>query len=302
MTAIDPRQCHPLIRYRRSVGLAASALCVVLYLTHALHWHWPYNPPGMIGEFSALALSAGLGLAAGVATGRWFAFARFVGRWPAAAAFALFFYVVLRVSDPFAGERYWLYAPPECDFDIRFPRRATVIASETNVAGGAALRVERAIYTDIGLALTLSAECSGHGAATGGGERAGLRATAASTLRRIAQNTGLKVHSVDEALAELGGPSRARRFRPRQPKQPDPAPDRSSRGDRPALGACPLDVVDRARCRIRSGSGAAFHEWFPSAWAAAEPMKNGGSSFWTTRRFFITVPAWRRGASGSGRG
>ena len=49
-----PKRPAFIARHRRAIGIAAVAATAVLFLVHAVHWHWPYRISGVVGELPAL--------------------------------------------------------------------------------------------------------------------------------------------------------------------------------------------------------------------------------------------------------
>jgi hypothetical protein len=188
-----PARDRPATRHRHRIAIVAAALIAALFLTHAIYWHLPYRPDGFADEAVILAIAAALGAMFGVVARRIHSGFVSFGLWPSACVLALIAYFGLRVWDPLARERSWLYAPANCEFAVDFPRRASVVSARVPATGGVGQRVERAILAEVGLALTLSAECAGHAAPLDEGSREALAAAAESGLRQSAERAGLTI-------------------------------------------------------------------------------------------------------------
>jgi hypothetical protein len=151
---------HPTFWLCQRRWIAAGALVALIgfFAAHVHYWHFPYRIGGIVDELPLLAAALLAGAAVGLAA------ARLRPGWATARASiagiaALAAFVVLQAVDPFAASRSWRYAPAGCDFTVEFPRRAEIVEGEIRVAGQARARVQRAVFTDVGRAQTLSAEC-----------------------------------------------------------------------------------------------------------------------------------------------
>lgn len=147
-----------VVRHRRLIVPGALAALAILFAIQVYRWHAPYRVAGAVGELPLLAVALAAGVGAGLALPRVWPRLAGAGAGPGALA-ALFAFMIAQAADPFVARRSWRYAPAGCDFAVEFPRRPEIVAGEARLAGMRMKTVTRAVLTDVGEALTLSAEC-----------------------------------------------------------------------------------------------------------------------------------------------
>lgn len=184
-----------LARYPRAVTAASFALLAVLFGFHIAAWHFPHRAWGAFAEWPLLAGALVAGAVGGFAWHRW---ARRDTALPVAAIASVAAFVVLRPMDPFAGERDWAYAPPDCEFAVSFARRPQIVRGQAGDGAAAELRaLERALLVELGTGSAMSAECVAievPAAAAAAGPA--LRARTEALLRASAERLRVKIRDV----------------------------------------------------------------------------------------------------------
>lgn len=193
----------PPTTFRPRRAVVAAAALAAFALLFGLHIHQWYGPYRLGASWREWPLPAGA-LAAGALA--WLALPRLAqrfarARFASASVAALLAYLALQAADPFAGRRFWLYAPARCDLAVEFPRRANAVAGEVRAGDLAATPVSRVLLTDLGTASALGAECVAFESALPEGARAAALDAAEALLKAQAARLRLNVQRV----ARVGG-------------------------------------------------------------------------------------------------
>ena len=182
--------------------VAAAALIVfaLLFGLHLHQWYGPYRLGEIWREWPLLAGALAAGAFAALVLPRLgLRLAR--ARLATASVTVLAAFLAMLAADPFAGRRFWIYAPASCDLTVEFPRRASAVPGEVRAGDRSSKPVNRVLLTDLGTATALGAECVAFESALPAGARAAALDEAEALLKAQAARLRLTVQRV----ARIGG-------------------------------------------------------------------------------------------------